>query len=190
MSIVTAPIDLDHELVHGTTARCIRSMLNRLLKLGHLNRNDVDDYEQELRLHVFQQAERFDPEKSSWGTFVRVVVKSKCKTLQRAACRRASSGDRALSLSDGERDFVDALRGQICGYESRGTTYESTAELDRTADCAALINSLPVKLRRFAQQLQSKSIRQIARERKVSPWGLYKHVRKLREHFQSLAPTA
>jgi DNA-directed RNA polymerase specialized sigma24 family protein len=190
MSIVAAPIDFNHELVHGTAARCIRGALKRLLLLGHLHPNDVDDYEQELRLHVFQQAAHFDPEKSSWGTFVRVVVRSKCTTLQRVTCRHASSSDRAFSLSEAERNFVDSLSGQLCGYESAGTSYEPTSELERELDCDALIASLPVKLRRFAQQLKSKSIWQIARERNVSPWGLYKQVNKIREHFQSLAPAA
>jgi len=115
---------------------------------GHYRNSDIDDFEQDLATHVFQQTHRHLPERGSREKFISRVVKNKLLNLidKRTAMKRGDG--RNVSLDEaGERALLD---GSI-----------SSDRLDVVIDVRAVIVALPDELRQVALLRQQHSEKEL-----------------------------
>lgn len=79
----------------------IRSKARRLSRRRGFCRTDAEDIEQELRLHLWRQAAKFNPAITSWESFVSFILDKRCVSLLRHRTADKRSPDReACSLNE------------------------------------------------------------------------------------------
>jgi len=141
--------DLDAE-----TKRVIRYHARKLVGRTGINRNDVEDLEQELAAHVVQCLRRFDPTKASRKTFIsRIVEHEAGKILRyRSAERRDRKREQSsLDLEAADTGHLDWDDHEIrTGRRSRSRCEESELK----ADVGAVISTLPPELQAICERLK------------------------------------
>jgi RNA polymerase sigma-70 factor (ECF subfamily) len=163
--------------------------------VGHagFTASDQDDIEQELRLDILQRLPKYDPAKSKRATFITRVIEHKTADLIRH--HRAES--RALNVE------VRSLEGEVATEEGIVWLGDLITREDmdrrlrcdaRTIDEAGLRLDLaeasaraPKDLQQLCEDLRTKSINEIADERKTTRFAVYRRLCRLRAWLEKRA---
>lgn len=170
----------------------VKRKARQLVGQAGFTQQDVADLEQELLAMVWQALKSYDPSLGHQKALVTAVVERGVVTLLRIARTKKRSRGAQQSLesvvdSGGElqAELSDAIALEDCNRrrDQRHRSSESTAELK--LDLEALLESLPPNMQLLAEQLQEKSIAEIARESGVPRTSLNDRVRRLEQRFRS-----
>lgn len=170
----------------------VKRKARQLVGQAGFTQQDVADLEQELLAMVWQALKSYDPSLGHQKALVTAVVERGVVTLLRIARTKKRSRGAQQSLesvvdSGGElqAELSDAITLEDCNRrrDQRHRSSESTAELK--LDLEALLESLPPNMQLLAEQLQEKSIAEIARESGVPRTSLNDRVRRLEQRFRS-----
>ena len=182
------------------TTQLIRRTAQMLVSDGFYPSSDLDDVIQEIGLALFQRADKFDPKRARWSTFVKMAVRSAAATLrrkQRADFRQAASEVASLNvmIPDEDDQLVDmgATIGQDEYHRGQGRVHVSHADqVDRTLDVRTATASLPAELQEIAVRLERQSVREMARELNVSRTTLNRRIAEIQAYFcrAGLAPNS
>ena len=171
----------------------IRLKAGQLRRRSEFCRTPAKDIEQELVLHVLQEAHLYDAARSAVNTFVTMVVKSAatmmCRDrnrLKRGARLSIQSLEGSTLLDEGEEktllDVVtdDDLRRRHAGYAA---TDEAKANV--SSDVAAVVSTLPSGLHAVARLLLEGATEvPVAHRLGISRRQARKTIDEIREHFR------
>ena len=172
--------------------RIIRRKALQLIGRAGVTRDDREDIEGDLTLHVLEQLAKFDPSRGKIGAFVNRVVENKAADLidSRCAARRDYRHD-LCSLSDpiqnGEdttvsiEDIVDqdAVRSQ------RGHSELSLEEqVARKIDLERALARLSPELQDLCRRLMRATVSEVAAALGVPRTTLYGPLKRIRETFE------
>lgn len=146
-------------------AAIIRIKALSLAERPGLARQDWEDLEQDLRLHVWRRRGRFDGSRATWAAFVRCLVESYGENLVRDRLAAKRGHGRAGPLTD----EVPDNRG---GRETRARAFE------------AAVASLPAELREVVELLCGGTVTSTARQLGVSRTKVYAMLREVRERLE------
>ena len=170
----------------------IRLKARQLRRRSEFCRTPVKDIEQELVLHVLQQAHLYDAARGAVNTFVATVVKSAAammcrdrRRLKRAAGLNLRSLEGSTLLDEGEEKTLadviidDDLRRRHAGYMA--------SDEDRacaSADTSVALSGLSSSLRAVARLLmEGAKEASVATRLGISRRQARKAIEKIREHF-------
>jgi len=155
--------------------------------------SDVEDIEQELRHDILLRLPKYNPARSKRTTFATRVIEHKCVDLIRH--RRAEM--RALNMD------VQSLQDEV--ETDEGTVWlvaiVTRADQDRRLNCDVRMNEearlrrdlaetsaqVPAELRSLCADLQTKTVCEIAAERGMTRFAVYRRLRRLRSWVEKLA---
>jgi RNA polymerase sigma-70 factor (ECF subfamily) len=170
----------------------IRFKAAQLVRSGYgYSPDDRDDLQQDLWLDAFVRSRKYDPTRSSRGTFVNRLVSNHAATLleaRTAGCRDYRACTRSLDEPVGQ-DGVAAF-GQTLStdeYESRigHASMSSVQHSEMRADVESVIASLSPDLASVAELLMSMGVVDVARRLKVSRATVYRRISHIREVFEA-----
>lgn len=160
--------------------------------IGRAGFTDTDrrSLQQELTIRLMQSLSRFDPKKAHRKTFSTTVVErsvAKILRFQRAEkrnCRHVQSLNARIPSRDGIVELgetigtaeYDARRGHATPCPNR--------QVELKSDVHSILANLPADLRELAEHLKTKSLKQAAREMKVSRRRMRILITKLRDVFE------
>lgn len=171
----------------------IRLRARQLRRRSEFCRTPVKDIEQELVLHVLQQAHLYDASRGAVNTFVTTVVKSAAammcrdrRRLKRAAGLNLQSLEGSTLLDEGEEKTLadviidDDLRRRHGGY--------TASDEDRAcafADTSVALSGLSSSLRAVARLLmEGAKEASVATRLGISRRQARKAIEEVREHFR------
>jgi RNA polymerase sigma-70 factor (ECF subfamily) len=179
------PIDLSYELTKGFAARFIRYKVARLVERAVIPLSDVDDLEQELKLHLVRRFARFDPTLAHWNSFVVTVVeryiltylvmRRRRRQLQFASLQESSS----VNLDSNDMDEGNTFHQR----NSDGDVQDSTTRLDLVMDVRHILSGLPEHTQRLCERLMIDSLAEVARQMQIPRTTLRGHILLLRNVF-------
>jgi DNA-directed RNA polymerase specialized sigma24 family protein len=158
------------------TGDLIRAKARQVAHRAGLTRSDLPDLEQDIALHVWQRLGRFDPAKADRGPFLRMLVAHAVATALRGRVRRARRAPAALDAA------LRAGGGGPAEPADRGASRRAE-EAALALDVAAVLASLPPRLRRVAESLQARSVAAAARELGLTRAAVYRRLGELRAAF-------
>lgn len=172
----------------------VRRKARQLVKTGAFPRSDLEDVEQELRLHLLLQLPKFDPGKAQRHTFaVRLIERKTADMVRtcRGATRSSGRGEYSLNVSISTADGPASLSETMSDTDRRRRLGRSSLpEEERIClqiDVADAVAALPGELRDLSEQLKTKSVSQIARECGVHRSTISRRVAKIRKRFCGLS---
>jgi len=183
--------ELEDNLQSAFTERLIRRKARQLVHRVGYTKSDQPDIEQELQLHLWKKAARFDPARSHWNAFATIVVErhvarliEKGRTKKRGRCLNIVSLQTLVEDADGLVVRLD----QMIGAEEQAarTGQEPCADSrrsERNHDVAAVLESLPLDLRSVCAQLMTDSQTSVARRLGIPRSTLRYWLRAVRERF-------
>ncbi len=165
--------------------------VRQLINWGTFPESDREDLEQELRLAILTRLPQFDPGKAKLTTFVARVVENRVKDLlrhrqaeMRAVSREGRSLGDAVETNDGAEPFgnmlTDADRTRRFG-QSPLSDEERACLL---VDLSRVLDTLAGELRQLCEELKTRTVTQIAAERKVQRLTVYQRVWRIRKLFR------
>lgn len=170
----------------------IRRTARELVADGHYPQSDLDDVIQDLTLGLIERLPKFDPEKATWSTFVKNVVRRKAVSLfrhQEAECRGSDETIESLHKTirgeDGSpEDRANTITEDAyhAAFGKQFKTDEQQAAFD--SDVATVIDSLPAAQQDLCRRLMSQPLSAVARDLGVPRTSLAYEVEKLRERFR------
>jgi len=157
----------------------------RLSRRRGFNRSDREDIEQELRLHLIQQAAKFDPTITTWEKFVSFILdKRGISLLRQQTAEKRSPLREECSLNDSVRD----ADGRI--VDRHQTTPEASRDfrvlMDLHADLEVLRQRISDEAWLVARGLGEGNLASIAREQGWSRATADRHMRELRQACEDL----
>lgn len=184
-------VDIDHELTEGFAAKLIRIKAKQVCRRVGFRTFDRQELEQELRLRLWKQFDKFDPEKAHWNVFATTVIERHVATiLERERRIKRRKGARLLSLTDLVEDFdgeLTELANTIGPEDREGLTgrYVDTAEnqTDLKVDVADVVCDLPDDLRELCELLKTYNIQEAAERLGLPRTTVSARVKRLREIF-------
>ena len=185
---------LDHDVpeLGPYAVQLIRCKARQLVGQAGFTADDLEDIEQDLRLHLFEQLSKYDPARGAFSTFVDRVVDHKAADIldaQFAACRDCriyvGSIDDTLRLREGgevpiiDLDLEDAIHVQ------RGIGDPSPqAEAELKIDLERAMAALTPEQRDLCRRLLTSSIAEISATTGVPRPTLYDRLRRIRVAFE------
>lgn len=171
--------------------RLIKRKAAEIVKLEGFTPSGLEDIEQDLAFEILRRRPDFDPERSSYETFVTRVVNhamtdmvDKCWAPKRNP-RRCECSLNEL-IPDSEGGLVE--RAETLDHETyrRSSAPHTEQELqDLHLDLEDALGSLPPKLRRICDLLaEGKSLPEIARLTSIPQRTIYRARDKIRKHFE------
>jgi RNA polymerase sigma factor (sigma-70 family) len=141
-----------------TTEKLIKATANRLARVIGQARLNEDDLQQELSVHLLEQAGKFDASRAGWITFVTQVVRRKGVSILRH--HHAQRRDSRITKS------LDHMTDQ-----QQGNRFEPTAKCqtphvaspDLCLDMAQALESLDSDARPMTELLKHESVAEVAR---------------------------
>ncbi len=189
---VTQPMTQSKELAQldiqaeKAVLQCAQSLVGQ----AGFTHSDVDDIGQELRLELLVHLSRFDPSKGSRASFVARILKHKAASLlRRHLAQTRAPGVHEYSLEEevwtaGGPATLGEVVTQDDGARRAGRKMVSDQERAcLKADLARVIAALPEELRALCEEMTTKSIAQIARERHVDENWVSRRVKEIRRRF-------
>lgn len=176
-----------------TTARIVRTCVNRVIGRYLFTENDRADLEQDLLLHILTRIPKFDETLSTKPMFVRGIAINRLRNI--IAARKAAL--RGLPLGASLNEIVEDDEGWSVErvdvisedqyLRATGRRVRSSDDLrDLRIDLARAIDSLPVDLRALCIRLLTERVTEVAREIGVSTATIYHRIRKIRKEFAAL----
>lgn len=171
---------------------CIKHKAYQLVGQAGFAADDLEDIEQDLRLHLFEQLPKYDPTRGAFSTFVDRVVGNKAADIldARFAARRdcriqVSSLDDTVRLREGgevpvlDLDLEDAMRVQ------RGISAPSPyAEAELRIVLERAMAALTPEQRDLCRRLLTATIAEISAATGVPRPTLYDRLRQIRAAFE------
>jgi RNA polymerase sigma factor (sigma-70 family) len=171
----------------------IRVKAKQLIRRPGFCRSDQDDIEQDLVLHLLNQAQHFDPDRASLNTFIARVVNSAVAMLvrERGRIKRRPAGDvKVQSLEDTveQPDGPPAPLWMLISITdlARRTGVErlSDAEMYELVEgVASAIASLPQELQDICRSLMERNRTETERELELSRRKFDAAMDRIRQHF-------
>jgi len=116
----------------------IQRKARQLIRQGFFPKSDCDDLEQELRIHLWQQIGKFNPDLGHWNAFLTTVLERHAATFVRRCKARKNGSGQTISLSE----LVDNGEGELEPLE-RTLKQE---DLDRRRQSSSLSGAEAAKL--------------------------------------------
>jgi len=170
----------------------LRIKAKQLSRRPEFRRADPADIGHDLLVHVLNQADNYDPSRSSVNTFITRVVETAAamlvrnlRRIKRAAGHQAMSLDAPLVAPNGDETTMAAfieekhLR-QRCG----GGVHDDLHRAELSADIAHAMEGLTKRQREIARRLTSSNEAAVAREMGISRRQVRNDVLAIREHFR------
>ena len=154
-------------------AEIIRRKAKRLAGHCGYRTSDVEDIEQDLAMHVFQQTHRHDPERGTREKFVSKIVKN--KLLNIVESRNAKKRDvRRERMLDPDKEMPQlGLKGD-------------EGSVDVKMDIAGAMAGLPEDLRDLALRLMTDQKAEAGRAANLSPQQMKTAVARIAKHFREM----
>jgi RNA polymerase sigma factor (sigma-70 family) len=171
--------------------KLIREQARRVVRGARLPGHEVEDIEQDLRMHAWRRAARFDAGRGAWSTFARAVIERKAATLlqrHRATCRTRSNEAYSLDEVNPETDrrHVDDFPDHRADADAfgRGSSREVAI------DVRAAIRRLAPRDQTLAYTLMVDRVTEVSAATGVPRATLYERIARIREQFRDggLAP--
>ena len=179
----------------------IRRLASRIVKKAGLPRNESEDLEQDLRLHLWERRSAFDPSRGRWSTFARCVIERKAACLLQAACARIRRRSRE-SFSLDEQEIGGGSKGDRVDQD---TYLLNTGRISRPIeglthlklDVGRAIEDLSLEHRSLAQALMEERVTEVSKRTGVPRSTLYDRIKIIRralgekklEAYLDTAPT-
>jgi RNA polymerase sigma-70 factor (ECF subfamily) len=170
----------------------IRRTASRLIGKAGVTRDEGEDIEGDLTLHVLEQLSKFDPTRGRLGAFVTRIVEHKAADILDA--RRTARRDFRLnvcSLSDTVQTAEgDEVSIEDIAHEDAVRSQHSVGELSledevaRKVDLERLLAQVPEEQRDLCRRLMSATISEVAAALGVPRTTLYWPVARLRVIFE------
>ncbi len=190
------------EAVHAAlTSDCISNLITfkarQLLRRPEFHGVELEDVQQEIRLHVAQKAHLFDPKRGHDVGFITVVVETAaaimCRSrgqLKRGAGLRVQSLEGSVLLNEGEEiSLLDQLVEDDIHRHHGGQGAPDPRQQDARIDMAEVLVRLSPHLRQVAQLLMNDGCEaSIARDLRMSRRQVRKAIDELRGHFRQSSP--
>jgi len=159
----------------------IRQRAERICEQCGFTKDDREDLEQELTLHLLERAQEFDPSRASWNTFVARITDNKATSIIRHHGRQKRNFRLLVCSLD---DTIDCERGRADTRETThlqdgcdprmGTTWRfEVEEIDMRVDVSRVLSELSRDLQQLAQRLKTHTITEVARELGIPRSTLY-----------------
>jgi RNA polymerase sigma factor (sigma-70 family) len=174
------------------TTHLIRVTAKGLVSEGRFPRSELEDVIQELQLALIEQSGNFDPEKATWTTFVKTVVRLAAITLRRRryAGRRSIPSDTislnaAVKDADGKTSELGFLLSEEDYHRSRGREFVGHTELvNRACDVQGVLDRLTDDQREICELLKEHPVSEVARLLGISRKKLQLRIDAMREQFR------
>jgi len=171
---------------------CIKHKAFQLVGQGGFTADDVEDLEQELRVHLFEQLPKFDPTRGAFTTFVDRVLTHKAADIldARFAARRdcriqVGSLDDTVRLREGGEVPIIDLDLEDAIHVHRGISTPSPyEEAERSIDLERAMAALTPEQRDLCRRLMTATIAEISAATGVPRPTLYDRLRQIRAAFE------
>ena len=171
---------------------CIKHKAYQLVGQAGFTADDVEDLEQELAVHLFEQLPKFDPARGAFSTFVDRVVDHKAADIldARFAARRdcriyVGSIDDTVRLREGGEVPITDLDLEDAVHVQRGISDPSPyAEAELGIDLERAMAALTPELRDLCRRLLTATIAEISAATGVPRPTLYDRLRQIRGAFE------
>jgi RNA polymerase sigma-70 factor, ECF subfamily len=162
------------------TSRLIKNKARRLSCRGGFTASDKDDIEQELCLHLWRQASKFDPTIASWLKWASYILDKRCVSILRQhTAERRSRKREECSLNEPVLDTDHHV------VDRHQTTAEAAQDfrwfLDLRADIEGLRNRLSEEAWLLHRGMVDGTIAEMAREQHWSRTRVARYRRELRQ---------
>jgi RNA polymerase sigma factor (sigma-70 family) len=167
----------------------IRHKARRLAQRTDFRGHDADDVEQELRLKLARNLDRFDPSRGNERSFIVTVVERHAASLVRRQEAHKRNPARDVSLDrpgNGASDtsfgstFSDRQHAEQLGRRDR----PAAEAADLRQDIAELLGRFPPELQQLARDLMTASVTETARQRNCPRTSLYSDIGRIRRRFE------
>jgi RNA polymerase sigma factor (sigma-70 family) len=165
----------------------------QLVRRPGFNRSETGDVEQDLFLHLLNQAQQFDPTRGSLNTFIARVIDSAVAMLireRRREKRTPEAGVVVQSLEvmvdqqDGPPAPLGATLSQADAERRTGGDSMSAIDLFELADDVAhLIDALPPDLQAVCRARMDRNRKETERDLNLSHRNYDAAIEQIREHF-------
>ena len=171
---------------------CIKHKAYQLLGQAGFTADDVEDLEQELTVHLFEQLPKYDPTRGAFSTFVNRVVDHKAADIldARFAARRdcrifVGSIDDTVGLREGGEVPIMDLDLEDAVHVQRGIADPSPhAEAELRIDLERAMAALTPEQRDLCRRLLTATIAEISAATGVPRPTLYDRLRQIRAAFE------
>jgi len=171
---------------------CIRHKAHQLVGQAGFTADDVEDLEQELAIHLFEQLPKFDPTRGAFSTFVDRVLTHKAADIldARFAARRdcriqVGSLDDTVRLREGGEVPIMDLDLEDAMHVQRGISVPSPYdEAERSIDLERAMAGLTPEQRDLCRRLMTATIAEISAATGVPRPTLYDRLRQIRAAFE------
>ena len=173
----------------GAGARAAKAAVKRLKRQGCINESEVDDFEQDLKLHLFLQLQhKYDSSRNKLESFIGKVVRCKAMNLLRdrgtgisGQLRTGSSRNAAVAI--GGEDQPIALVETI---SDNGDCRRRPAakHRDLASDLDPVVAGLPPHLRQVCEWLKKHTRKEVAAMAGICPGTLDRRIREIRLAFE------
>jgi DNA-directed RNA polymerase specialized sigma24 family protein len=176
----------------GAGSRVARDAAKRLAKRRRINRSEVDDFAQDIQLHLFLALGRYDGSRGTLEAYIGEVVRRKVQTLLRdrwagmsGQLRIASSLDFAVA-SGGDGRPVTLAETLSDDDDNRRIRRSPAAERrDQVINLEMVIATLSEDLRPICEGLKIYSKKKVEADAHLSPWRLNRCIGEIREAFEA-----
>ena len=185
---------LDHDVpeLGPYAVQLIRCKARQLVGQAGFTADDLEDIEQDLRLHLFEQLSKYDPARGAFSTFVDRVLDHKAADIldaQFAACRDCriyvGSIDDTVRLREGGEVPIIDLDLEDAVHVQRGISDPSPhAEAELRIDLERAMAALTPEQRDLCRRLLTSTIAEISAATGVPRPTLYDRVRQIKAAFE------
>lgn len=154
------------------TAKFIQAKARQIVRCAgdKISREDVI---QELVLALHSRTAKFDPNRGSWEAFVIVVVENQTATI----CQTLRKG---LPLAVEPTEPIEGEDTRRAGFFPRS----SQEAFELREDIAAVLDSLPPRLREICERLMYDSKTKVAKDMGTSRSAVYVAAKRIRSRFE------
>jgi RNA polymerase sigma-70 factor (ECF subfamily) len=180
-------VDVRQDVIDGYAARHIRRRAWQLARKVGYTLSDLEDIEQELKQHLLQRLDQFDPAKSRWRTFVVLVVDRRVVHLidrALAGCRFPKAISLQSRVDESERKGIELGDTLSKRHDRRrSSTSDEIERLQLRLDLDTVVSKLSRTDRDICQELSMASLSESARRLNVPRTTLGDRRNKLQKLF-------
>jgi len=154
--------------------------VDRLCKKFRRPDMEPEDFEQDFRLRLLAGMDDYDPARTSWRTFVCMVLDRHYRHLVRkfiTAQRHASMSP--LALEDANEDFAESIPDPQ--YDEGGPF----AAIDLRLDVESALSGMPERLRGIAALLMTYRPVEVAEILGISPASVTRAIKRIRPYLEA-----
>ena len=164
--------------------------------VGHygFTKEDIEDIQQELQLHLYQQMPKYDPNRSSKATFVDRILENAIRDLirrQKSQCRdfamcTVSLDQSAFSNEESTITIMETIENTQHSFGASTNTKNNMDKVDLRMDVQRVLAGIEPKFQQFCLDLMSmKSATDIAKEHNICRQTFYVWKDRMRAIFES-----